>query len=53
MTKKLSQLIITCVFSLFKYRGQGGMSNSIMSGCITGGVLGLRGKTIDIKRGGL
>ena len=29
------------------------MSNSIMSGCITGGVLGLRGKTIDIKRSGL
>jgi import inner membrane translocase subunit TIM22 len=25
-----------------KYRGKGGMSNSIMSGCITGGVLGLR-----------
>ena len=27
-----------------QYRGKGGMSSSVMAGCATGGVLGLRGE---------
>ncbi len=29
---------------IVQYRGRGGMSSSVMAGCATGGVLGLRGE---------
>lgn len=36
--------MVICVL-LIQYRGRGGMSSSVMAGCATGGVLGLRGGT--------
>ena len=40
------QIIDFIPLHCLQYRGKGGLSTSVMAGCATGGVLGLRGKIL-------
>ncbi len=41
------------VFHLLQYRGESGMSTSVMAGCAVGGVIGLRGTIIISTQTGI